>query len=87
MNIEILLMLTVCATILITLGLSGMYYSATKRLYKLEREVKRHKQDIKTHNREIKVIKDRAAAQSDNIVICHRYDPSDAPIYPSKEGL
>lgn len=87
MNIEILLMLTVCATIFVTLSLSGMYYSTVKRLYKLEKEVKRHKQDIKTQSREIRVIKDRAAAYSDHVLVYHKYNDSDAPIYPSKEGL
>jgi hypothetical protein len=87
MDLHILLLLTVIATIMVAVGLTGMFFSVTARLNKIEKDMRRCKSDNKTHGREIRVLKERAAQASDNIVITHRYDSSDAPRYPSKEGL
>lgn len=84
---ELLLLLTVSGFILVTVGLSALYISATRRLNKIERELAGHAGDIKTHGRDIHVLKTRAADASDHIVITHEYTSKDAPSYPNKEGL
>lgn len=84
---EFLLLLTVIGMILVTLGLSAMWVSATRRLNAIERELAGYKSDIKTHGRDIRVLKTRAADASDRVIITHEYTTKDAPSYPSKEGL
>lgn len=84
-----LLLLTIIGTVLIAVGLLGLFWSVTKRLYDLERELDYHKKEITNHKRDLFALKNRKPekSESDNIYIYHRYDDSSAPIYPSKEGL
>lgn len=84
---ELLLFITVAGFILVTVGLSALYISATRRLNAIEKELAGHAGDIKRHGRDIHVLKTRAADASDHIVITHEYTSKDAPSYPSKEGL
>ena len=84
---EMILTLTILGFVLVTVGLVGMYVSATRRLNALTRALNSTNADVRTHGRDIKVLKERAAAQSDHITITHEYKSENAPHYPSKEGL
>ena len=64
MDLHILLLLTVIATIMVAVGLTGMFFSVTARLNKIEKDMRRCKSDNKTHGREIRVLKERAAQAS-----------------------
>ena len=84
MTIRALLLLTIIGTVMIAVGLLGLYVSVTRRLNKLQRELKNSKNDIRSNNNKIKVLEQRAAEQSDHIVITHEYKPADIS-FPSQE--
>lgn len=84
---RMILLLTVAGFILVTVGLFALYLQTCSRLYAIEKELKARKGELTTHKREIKVLENRAAEQSDKVVICHEYTGKDAPSYPNKEGL
>lgn len=82
---RLILLLTVIGCILIALGLLGLYVDVTRRLAKIERSMKRQNDEIKTQSRELRVIKDRAAEQSDRVIIT--YEPKDNGIKYGGEGI
>ena len=84
MTMRVLLGLTILGIVLITVGLLGLYVNVTHRLNKLQRELKASIRDISKNHNEIKVLKERAAQESDRIIIQHEYKPADIN-YPSQE--
>lgn len=82
---RLILLLTVIGCVLITLGLLGLYVDVTRRLAKIERSMKKQDNEIKSQKREIRVIKDRAAEQSDRVIIT--YEPKDNGIKYGGEGI
>lgn len=82
---RLILLLTVIGCILIALGLLGLYVDVTRRLAKIERSMKRRNDEIKSQSRELRVIKDRAAEQSDRVIIT--YEPKDNGIKYGGEGI
>lgn len=84
MTMRVLLGLTILGIVLVTVGLLGLYVNVTHRLNKLQRELKAFNRDIRKNHNEIKVLKERAAQESDRIVITHEYKPADIS-YPSQE--
>ena len=83
----IILLLTVTASIMVTVGCLGMFISTTKRISDLERDLRSHRAEISEHKRRIGIIEKRDASKSDKIVIVHGWDDSSAPNFPSKEGF
>lgn len=81
---RLLLALTVIGSILIAVGLLGLYAKTTIRLNELQRELKASKRDISKNHNDIKILKQRAADESDRIIIQHEYKPADIS-YPSQE--
>lgn len=75
---RLLLLLTVIGCILITLGLTGLYFDVTARLRKIEKSMKAQDTEIRSQKRDIRVIKERDAAKSDKVVIT--YEPDDKGI-------
>ncbi|MBO7425104.1 MAG: hypothetical protein J6U23_05450 [Clostridiales bacterium] len=75
---RLLLLLTVIGFILITLGLTGLYFDVTARLRKIEKSMKAQDTEIRSQKRDIRVIKERDAAKSDKVVIT--YEPNDKGI-------
>ena len=82
---RLILLLTVIGCILIALGLLGLYVDVTRRLAKIEGSMKRQNDEIKSQSRELRVIKDRAAEQSDRVIIT--YEPKDNGIKYGGEGI
>lgn len=70
-----ILLLTVIGGILVTLGLTGLYFNVTYRLKKIEKSMKAHDTEIRSQRRDIRVIKERDASASDKVVIT--YEPND----------
>lgn len=75
---RLLLLLTVIGFILITLGLTGLYFDVTARLRKIEKSMKAQDTEIRSQKRDIRVIKERDANLSDKVVIT--YEPNDKGI-------
>lgn len=75
---RLLLLLTDIGFILITLGLTGLYFDVTARLRKIEKSMKAQDTEIRTQKRDIRVIKERDANLSDKVVIT--YEPNDKGI-------
>lgn len=80
-----LLLLTVIGTMMITVGLLGLYINTTYRIRQIEKELKSHKKDIKQNRTDIDICKERAAQESDHIVITHEWNEASGIRYPSEE--
>jgi beta-lactamase regulating signal transducer with metallopeptidase domain len=80
-----LLLLTVIGTMMITVGLLGLYVNTTYRIRQIEKELKSHKKDIKQNRTDIAICKERAEQKSDHIVITHEWDEASGIRYPSQE--
>ena len=78
---KVLLLLTVCGSIMVTVGLLGLYAQVTVRLKKLEHDLKDYRRDTRKNYHDIKILKERAASESDKIIITHEYSQKDAPNY------
>ena len=84
MTMRVLLGLTILGIVLVTVGLLGLYVNVTHRLNKLQRELKASNRDIRKNHNEIKVLKERAAQESDRIIIQHEYKSADIS-FPNQE--
>ena len=84
MTMRVLLGLTILGIVLVTVGLLGLYVNVTHRLNKLQRELKASNRDIRKNHNDIKVLKERAAQESDRIIIQHEYKSADIS-FPSQE--
>lgn len=82
---KILLLLTVIGTMMITVGLLGLYVNTTYRIRQIEKELKSHKKDIRKNRTDIAICKERAAQASDHIVITHEWNEVSGIRYPSQE--
>lgn len=82
---KILLLLTVIGTMMITVGLFGLYVNTTIRIRQIEKELKNHKKDIRKNRTDIAICKERAAQESDHIVITHEWNEASGIRYPSEE--
>lgn len=82
---KVILLLTVSGTICITVGLLGLYASVIQRLSKLERDHKESNKTIKRNKKRIEVLEARDQAESDKIVITHKWDEISGIRYPSEE--
>ena len=80
-----LLLLTVLGSIMVTVGLLGLYFNITYRLNKIEHDMKDHRKNIRKNHQDIKILKERAAQESDRIVISHEWQEADGIRYPSQE--
>lgn len=83
----IILLLTVLASILVTVGCLGMFITTTKRINEIERDLNSHNNEITNQKRRIGIIEKRAEEQSDKIVICHEWDNGKAPKFPTEGGF
>ncbi len=85
---HVLLFLTVSAVILISVGLIGMFISATKRINELEKSLNVVDKELTNHKRSIRILNEREAQKSDKVVVYHEWSQSgQTPKYPSQEGF
>ena len=82
---RIILLLTVLGTVMVAVGLLGLYASVTVRLNRLEHELKNSRRDIRKNHNEIHILKNRAADESDHIVITREWKDAGDIRYPSQE--
>ena len=82
---KVILLMTIIGSIMITIGLMGLYFNVTYRLSKLEHDMKDQRKDIRKNHSDIKVIKERAAQESDKIIIQHEWTEAKGIRYPSQE--
>lgn len=80
-----ILLMTVLGSIMVTVGLLGLYFNITYRLNKIEHDMKDHRKNIRKNHQDIKVLKERTAQESDRIVIEHAWQEADGIRYPSQE--
>ena len=76
---RLILGLTILGVVLVTLGLLGLYVDVTRRLHHIEDQLKKHNAEISDHKRDIRVIKERAAQESDKVVVVHEWKADNAP--------
>lgn len=82
---KILLLWTVVGSILIAVGLLGLYANVTARLRAIEKSIKKSNKDHSRMNQRVRVLEERDAAKSDRIVISHEWAEADGIRYPSQE--
>jgi hypothetical protein len=81
-----ILLLTVIGIILVTVGLTGLYFDVRARLKAINKELRAHESEISAHKKDIRIIKERAATESDRVIICHESAASGVK-FPNEEGL
>lgn len=81
---NVLLALTILGTVLVTVGLLGLYMDVARRISKLQRDLKASRRDIRKNHHDISILKERAAQESDRIIIQHEYKPADIS-FPNEE--
>lgn len=79
-----LLILTIIGTVMIAVGLLGLYAIVIRRIRNIEKSLNLSKQDIRRNHNDIKILKQRDADASDRIIIEHQYPSADIS-FPSKE--
>lgn len=84
---QVLLFITICGFIAVSVGLFGLYVSATKRLDELEADINKDRDEITRHKKDIKRLKDHDEAKADKVVIVHEYADESGLSFPNKEGL
>ena len=76
---KVILMMTVIGTIMIALGLLGLYINVSMRLQDIEDSVKEVKKNHSRTRQRVKDLEDQAKKEADQIEIVHKYDDSGAP--------
>lgn len=76
--IDIIVLMVTAAAICVTIGGLGLHYETKKRLDEIEGALDFLDKDIRHNSRDIKVLKERAAQNSDRAYIVHI--PSDDEI-------
>ena len=84
---QVLLFITICGFIAVSVGLFGLYVSATRRLDELEAGINKDRDEITRHKRDINRLRDRETAKADKVVIVHEYNDESGLSFPNKEGL
>lgn len=85
MSIRILLMMTIVGTIMIAVGLLGLYVNVTKRLHDIERSVGDVKKKHSRTRQRVKELEDEANRKKNSVTIFHKWDEADGIRYPSQE--
>ena len=81
---KVILLLTVLGT-LIAVGLLGLYVNVTMRLKEIENDIHDIKKKSSRSRERIRILEDRAADQSDHVIITHQWDEVSGIRYPSQE--
>jgi hypothetical protein len=82
---KVILLLTVLGTTLIAVGLLGLYVNVTMRLKEIENDIHDIKKKSSRNRERIRILEDRAADQSDHVIITHKWDEVSGIRYPSQE--
>lgn len=82
---KVLLMLTIIGTVMIAVGLLGLYINVTMRLHDIEDSIDDVKKKHSRTRQRVKVLEDRAAEESDRVIITHKWDEASGIRYPSQE--
>lgn len=69
--IDIIVLMVTAAAICVTIGGLGLHYETKKRLDEIEGALDFLDKDIRRNSRDIKVLKERAAQNSDRAYIVH----------------
>lgn len=85
MSIRILLMMTIVGTIMIAVGLLGLYVNVTKRLRDIERSVGDVRKKHSRTRQRVKDLEDQAKKEADQITFYHKWDEAADIRYPSQE--
>lgn len=82
---KVILLLTVLGTTLIAVGLLGLYVNVTMRLKDIENDIQDVKKKHSRTRERVKILENRAADQSDHVIITHQWDEVSGIRYPSQE--
>lgn len=82
---KVILLLTVLGTTLIAVGLLGLYINVTMRLKEIENDIQEVKKKHSRTRERVKILENRAADQSDHVIITHKWDEVSGIRYPSQE--
>ena len=80
-----LLLLTICGTVMIAIGLLGLYADVTRRLNSLEKDIKENRNGLKRARQGMRNLSDKLHEESENVTFVF-VDDSDV-IYPHEGGL
>lgn len=82
---KVILLLTVLGTTMIAVGLLGLYVNVTMRLKDIENDIQEVKRKHSRTRERVKILENRAADESDRVVITHSWDEVSGIRYPSQE--
>lgn len=82
---RIILLLTVLGTVMIAVGLLGLYINVTLRLRDIERSVDEVKKKHSRTRQRVKDLEDGANRKKNSVTIFHKWDEADGIRYPSQE--
>lgn len=82
---KVILLLTVLGTTMIAVGLLGLYVNVTMRLKAIENDIHDIKKKSSRNRERIRILEDRAADESDHVIITHSWDEVSGIRYPSQE--
>lgn len=85
MSIRILLMLTIIGTVMIAVGLLGLYINVTMRLHDIEDSIDDVRKKHSRTRQRVKDLEDEANRKKDSVTIFHKWDEADGIRYPSQE--
>ena len=85
MSVRILLMLTIIGTIMIAVGLLGLYINVTKRLNDIEKSLSKSEKKHSRTRQRVKDLEDQAKKEADQITFYHKWDEAADIRYPSQE--
>lgn len=82
---KVILLLTVIGTTMIAVGLLGLYVNMTMRLKDVENDIQEVKKKHSRTRERVKILENRAADESDHVIITHSWDEVSGIRYPSQE--
>ena len=82
---KVLLMLTIIGTIMIAVGLLGLYINVTKRLNDIEKSFSKSEKKHSRTRQRVRDLEEEARKKKDSVTFFHKWDEADSIRYPSQE--
>lgn len=82
---KVLLMLTIIGTVMIAVGLLGLYINVTMRLHDIEDSIDDVRKKHSRTRQRVRDLEDEARKKKDSVTIFHQWDEADGIRYPSQE--
>ena len=83
---KVLLMLTIIGTIMIAVGLLGLYINVTMRLHDIEDSIDDVRKKHSRTRQRVRDLEEEARKKKDSVTFFHKWDEADGIRYPSQEA-